>query len=111
MGVLRFTRIGFPHLYFTCHFVACFGVLCGLLLLPGLLTRLVSIALLIVITTAIATTRIPELFCTTQRFLVHGERRVHRVRPVLPPRVSHLTGRWEFGPLMRQLPNDTRTDE
>jgi putative oxidoreductase len=62
MGVVRFTRIGFPHPYFTAHFVGTFEVLCGLLLLLGLWTRLVSIPLLIVITTAIATTKVPELF-------------------------------------------------
>ena len=66
MGVVRFTRIGFPHPYFTAHFVGTFEVLCGLLLLLGLWTRLVSIPLLIVITTAIATTKVPELFRTNQ---------------------------------------------
>ena len=68
MGVVRFTRIGFPHPYFTAHFVGTFEVLCGLLLLVGLWTRLVSIPLLIVITTAIATTKIPELFRANQGF-------------------------------------------
>ena len=68
MGVVRFTRIGFPHPYFTAHFVGTFEVLCGLLLFLGLWTRLVSIPLLIVITTAIATTKIPELFRTNQGF-------------------------------------------
>ena len=60
IGVARFTRIGFPHPYFA--------VLCGLLLLLGLWTRLVSIPLLIVITTAIATTKAPELFRANQGF-------------------------------------------
>ncbi|MFZ3262854.1 MAG: DoxX family protein, partial [Terriglobales bacterium] len=32
MGVVRFTRIGFPHPYFTAHFVGTLEVLCGLLL-------------------------------------------------------------------------------
>jgi putative oxidoreductase len=68
MGVLRFTRIGFPYPHFTAHFVGTFEVLCGLLLLLGLWTRLVSIPLLIVITTAIATTKIPELFRANQGF-------------------------------------------
>jgi len=66
MGVVRFTRIGFPHPYLTAHFVGTFEVLCGLLLLLGLLTRLVSIPLLIVITTAIATTKVPELLRANQ---------------------------------------------
>jgi len=68
MGVVRFTRIGFPHPYFTAHFVGTFEVLCGLLVLLGLWTRLVSIPLLIVITTAIATTKVPELFRANQGF-------------------------------------------
>jgi uncharacterized membrane protein YphA (DoxX/SURF4 family) len=68
MGVVRFTRIGFPHPYFTAHFVGTFEVLCGLLLLLGRWTRLVSIPLLIVITTAIATTKVPELFRANQGF-------------------------------------------
>jgi putative oxidoreductase len=68
MGAVRFTRIGFPHPYFTAHFVGTFEVLCGFLLLIGLWTRLVSIPLFIVITTAIATTKIPELFRANQGF-------------------------------------------
>jgi uncharacterized membrane protein YphA (DoxX/SURF4 family) len=68
MGVFRFTRIGFPHPYFTAHSVGTFEVLCGILLLLGLWTRLASIPLLIVITTAIATTKVPELFRANQGF-------------------------------------------
>src|ERR1022692_3507876 len=68
VGLIFFTRIGFPHPYFTAHFVGAFEILCGLLLLMGLWTRLVSIPLLIVITTAIATTKIPELFRSNQGF-------------------------------------------
>jgi putative oxidoreductase len=68
LGVFRFTRIGFPHPYFTAHFVGTFEILCGLLVLMGLWTRIVSIPLLIVITTAIATTKIPELSRANQGF-------------------------------------------
>jgi len=68
LGVVRFTRIGFSHPYFTAHFVGTFEILCGLLLLLGIGTRLVSIPLLIVIMTAIATTKIPELFRANQGF-------------------------------------------
>jgi uncharacterized membrane protein YphA (DoxX/SURF4 family) len=68
LGVVRFTRIGFPHPYFTPQFVGAFEILCGLLLLMGLLTRIVSVSLPIVITTAIATTKIPELFRVNQSF-------------------------------------------
>jgi uncharacterized membrane protein YphA (DoxX/SURF4 family) len=68
MGVSRFTKIGFPHPYFTAHFVGTFEIICGFLVLIGLVTRLASIPLLIVICTAIATTKIPELSRANQGF-------------------------------------------
>ena len=68
MGVNRFARIGFPHPGFTAHFVGAFEVICGALVLAGLLTRLAAIPLLIVICTAIATTKIPELSRPNQGF-------------------------------------------
>jgi len=68
MGVVRFTKIGFPHPYFTAHFVGTFEIMCGGLVLFGLWTRLVAIPLLVVIMTAIATTKVPELFRPNQGF-------------------------------------------
>jgi putative oxidoreductase len=68
MGVVRFARIGFPHPYFTAHFVGTFEMACGLLVLIGLCTRAAAIPLLLVIATAIATTKIPELFRAHQGF-------------------------------------------
>src|SRR6201981_253876 len=61
MGVLRFAKIGFPYPNFTAHFVGIFEVVCGLLVVAGLFTRLANIPLLIIILTAIATTKVPEL--------------------------------------------------
>lgn len=68
MGVNRFARIGFSNPAFTAHFVGAFEIVCGLLVLLGLLTRLAAIPLLIVICTAIATTKIPELSRPNQGF-------------------------------------------
>jgi putative oxidoreductase len=68
MGALRFLRIGFPMPDFTAHFVGTFEIVCGFLVLLGLLTRLASIPLLIIILTAITTTKIPELFRQDQGF-------------------------------------------
>jgi putative oxidoreductase len=68
MGVLRFAKIGFPCPGFTAHFVGTFEIACGLLVMVGLFTKLASIPLLIVILTAIATTKIPELFRPDQGF-------------------------------------------
>jgi putative oxidoreductase len=68
MNVVRFTRIGFPHPYFTAHFVGTFEIVCGLLVVLGLWTRAAAVPLLIVISTAIATTKVPELFRAGQGF-------------------------------------------
>ena len=68
MGVERFARIGFPHPAFTAHFVGAFEIVCGLLVLAGLWTRIATIPLLVIICTAIATTKIPELIRTGQGF-------------------------------------------
>lgn len=61
MGVNRFARIGFANSAFTARFVGGFEIVCGLLVLIGLMTRIAAIPLLIIICTAIATTKIPEL--------------------------------------------------
>jgi putative oxidoreductase len=57
MGVNRFARIGFSHPAFTAHFVGAFEMVCGFLILIGL-----------VICTAIATTKVPELARPNQGF-------------------------------------------
>jgi uncharacterized membrane protein YphA (DoxX/SURF4 family) len=67
-GVLRFTRIGFPFPGFTAHFVGTFEIVCGFLVVIGLLTRLSALPLLIINLTAIATTKIPEFFHPEQGF-------------------------------------------
>jgi putative oxidoreductase len=67
-GVLRFTKIGFPFPDFTAHFVGTFEIICGVLVTIGLLTRLANVPLLIINLTAIATTKIPELFRPEQGF-------------------------------------------
>jgi len=68
MGVNRFAKIGFSHPYFTAHFAGTFEIVCGLMVLVGLFTRIAAVPLLIVISTAIATTKIPELFRPNQGF-------------------------------------------
>ena len=68
MGVERFTRIGFPYPVFTAHFVGIVEIVCGLFVLGGIFTRLAAIPLLVVICTAIVTTKIPELSRPGQGF-------------------------------------------
>ncbi len=68
MGVERFARIGFPHPAFTAHFVGAFEIVCGLLVLAGLWTRIAALPLLVVICTALVSTKIPELTRTGEGF-------------------------------------------
>jgi putative oxidoreductase len=68
MGLNRFTRIGFPFPAFTAHFVGTLEMAFGVLVLLGLWTRLAAVPLLIVISTAIVTTKLPELSRASQGF-------------------------------------------
>jgi len=61
LGVGRFAKIGIPAPQFFGPFVGVVEIVCGASLIVGLLTRLVSIPLLIDIIVAIATTKIPML--------------------------------------------------
>jgi uncharacterized membrane protein YphA (DoxX/SURF4 family) len=61
-GAGRFTRIGIPMPHAMAPFVGTVEIVCGLLVLLGLRTRLAAIPLLGVICTAIATTKVPVLF-------------------------------------------------
>ena len=61
LGVGRFTKIGIPAPQFFAPFVGVVEIVCGTMLILGLLTRLASVPLLIDISVAIATTKIPML--------------------------------------------------
>ena len=61
-GIGRFEKMGFPNPDFFAHFVGVFEILCGLLLLVGLLTRAAAMAMLINMTVAIIVTKIPIAF-------------------------------------------------
>ncbi len=61
-GIGRFEKMGFPNPEFFAHFVGVFEILCGLLLLVGLLTRAAALAMLINMTVAIIVTKIPIAF-------------------------------------------------
>ncbi len=60
-GAGRFTRIGIPAPHVMGPVVGTFEIVCGLLVILGLWTRLASVPLLCVISTAIVTTKFPVL--------------------------------------------------
>ena len=61
LGAGRFAQIGIPHPQITAPFVGAVEILFGGLLILGLLTRLATLPLLIVISVAIRTTKVPIL--------------------------------------------------
>jgi len=61
LGVGRFMKIGIPAPQFFAPFVGVVEIVCGGMLIAGLLTRLAAIPLLIDISVAILTTKIPML--------------------------------------------------
>jgi putative oxidoreductase len=104
MGVLRFSKIGFPYPGFTAHFVGTFEIACGMLILIGLFASVASLPLLIVILTAIATTKIPELFHPEQGFwfMVSDARTDFAMTMSLLFLISAGAGSWSFDAWLRE---------
>jgi putative oxidoreductase len=61
LGPGRFQEVGFSHAFFWAYFTGACEMLFGMLVLCGLLTRLASIPLLIIMITAFITTKMPIL--------------------------------------------------
>jgi len=59
VGAGRFEKIGFTNPEFLAAFVASFEIICGVLMLIGFSVRVSAIPLLIIMLTAITTTKIP----------------------------------------------------
>lgn len=74
LGAGRFEKIGLPSPEFLGSFVGTFEILCGTLILIGLLTRLASIPLIIIMLVAIATTKSEVLANKGFWEMMHGSR-------------------------------------
>lgn len=74
LGAGRFEKIGLPNSEFLGPFVGSFEIICGLLVLMGLLTRLASIPLIIIMLVAIATTKAEALANDGFWEMMHGSR-------------------------------------
>jgi uncharacterized membrane protein YphA (DoxX/SURF4 family) len=74
VGAGRFESIGFANPAFMASFVAVFEIVCGSLLLAGFFARLASIPLLIIMITAVVTTKIPILAEKGFWYMAHAAR-------------------------------------
>jgi uncharacterized membrane protein YphA (DoxX/SURF4 family) len=61
LGTGRFTTIGFSNPAFWAYFTGTFEIICGTLIILGLITRVASIPLIIIMITAFISTKIPIL--------------------------------------------------
>ncbi len=61
LGTGRFVKIGFSDAAFWAYFTGTFEIVCGILVVIGLFTRLASLPLLIIMITAFITTKYPML--------------------------------------------------
>jgi len=61
LGTGRFTTIGFSNPAFWAYFTGTFEIICGILIVLGLITRVASIPLIIIMITAFISTKIPIL--------------------------------------------------
>ena len=61
VGTGRFAKIGFSDPSFWAYFTGTFEIICGILIVIGLLTRLASIPLLIIMAVAFIATKYPTL--------------------------------------------------
>jgi uncharacterized membrane protein YphA (DoxX/SURF4 family) len=61
LGTGRFLTIGFSHPAFWAYFTGTFEIICGVLIIIGLITRVASIPLIIIMITAFISTKIPIL--------------------------------------------------
>ena len=74
LGVGRFMKIGIPAPQFFAPFVGVVEIVCGTLLIIGLFTRLSTIPLIIDISVAIITTKVPMLSAAGFWSMVHEAR-------------------------------------
>ncbi len=94
VGVGRFEKIGFENAEFLACFVASFEIVCGVLILIGFLTRLATIPLLIIMATAIISTKIPVLLNEGFWFMAHAARTDFAMTMLLIFLLINGAGKW-----------------
>jgi uncharacterized membrane protein YphA (DoxX/SURF4 family) len=94
VGVGRFENIGFENPEFWAYFVASFEIVCGILLLIGLLTRLAAIPLLTIMATALISTKIPILINEGFWFMAHAARTDFAMTMLLIFLLINGAGKW-----------------
>ena len=110
LGVGRFIKIGIPAPEIMAPFVGVVEIVCGVLVLTGIYTRLASIPLIIDMLVAISTTKIPMLFNKGFWAMVHEARTDWSMLLGSLFLVLVGAGAWSLdGANARKTPNDNST--
>ena len=102
LGTGRFEKIGFADPAFWAYFTGTFEIVCGTLLLLGLLTRLASVPLLIIMATAFVTTKWPLLIGKGFWVMAHEYRTDFAMTLLLVYLIFSGGGRWSIDKGIRE---------
>jgi putative oxidoreductase len=96
LGPSRFLQIGFSHPAFWVYFTGTFEIVCGTFVLLGLLIRLASIPLFIIMVTAFVTTKWPILISKGFWAMTHEYRTDFAMTLLLVYLFIYGSGRWSI---------------
>lgn len=102
VGAGRFTKVGFENPEFLAYFVAVFEVACGALVLAGFMTRLAAIPLVVIMSVAIYTTKIPVLMKDGFWSMAHASRNDFSMTMMLIFLLIYGAGKYSFDKMLEQ---------
>lgn len=102
VGTGRFTRIGFENPEFLAYFVAVFEVLSGAFILAGIFTRFAAIPLVVIMSVAIYTTKLPVLMKDGFWSMAHASRNDFSMTMMLIFLLIYGAGKYSFDKMLEQ---------
>jgi putative oxidoreductase len=103
-GTGRFEKIGFADPAFWAYFVGMFEIICGSLVLLGLIIRLASIPLFIIMLTAFVTTKWPILMNKGFWIMAHEYRTDFAMTLLLVYLMIYGAGKWSVDSMIYNVP-------
>jgi uncharacterized membrane protein YphA (DoxX/SURF4 family) len=104
LGTGRFTTIGFSNPAFWAYFTGTFEIICGTLIILGLITRVASIPLIIIMITAFISTKIPILIHKGIWPWAHEYRTDFAMTLLLIYLLIYGSGRWSVDSIITMIP-------
>ena len=108
VGVGRFIKIGIPAPEFFAPFVGCVEIICGTLVLLGIFTRIAALLLIVNMTVAILTTKIPILMESGFWKMAHDSRTDYSMILGSIYLLLFGGGMWSLDLLLFNLPNELK---